>query len=168
MLHAAIRAGLKNSDGRARGQLSDTFKLLSLEDVRALGPDILAAIKESAPANTMFADGIRDAGLNVLAKYHFREAMALCLDTMEIETWGKGRRITSHLKILQSYGGAAKEVLPQLDKLDKELRQHRESKMLATQLELLRDVRSAIVAATEQPELRTLAPAPPKGGPENK
>ena len=168
MLHTAIRAALKNPDSRARGQLSDTFKLLSLEDVRALGPDILAAIKESAPANTMFADGIRDAGLNVLAKYRFREAMALCLETMEIETWGKGRRITSHLKILQSYGGAAKEVLPMLDKLDKDLRKHRESKMLAPQIELLQEIRSAIVAATEQPELRTLAPVPPKGGPENK
>jgi hypothetical protein len=168
MLHTAIRAALKNSDSRARGQLSETFKLLSLEDVRVLGPDILAAIKEPAPANTMFADGIRDAGLNVLAKYHFREAMTLCLETMEIETWGKGRRITSHLKTLQSYGGAAKEVLPMLDKLDKNLRQHREAKMLAPQIELLQEVRSTIVAATEPTELRTLAPAPTKGGPENR
>ena len=162
MLHTAIRAALKNSDSRARGQLSETFKLLSLEDVRALGPDILAAIKEPAPANTMFADGIRDAGLNALAKYRFREAMTLCLETMEIETWGKSRRITSHLKTLQSYGGAAKEVLPMLDKLDNELQRHREAKMLAPQIALLHEVRSAIVAATEQPELRTLAPVPPK------
>ena len=168
MLHTAIRAALKNPDSRARGQLSETFKLLSLEDVRALGPDILAAIKESAPANTMFADGIRDAGLNVLAKYHFREAMALCLETMEIETWGKSRRITSHLKTLQSYGGAAKEVLPLLDKLDKDLRKHREAKMLAPQIELLQEVRSAIVTATEQPELRTLAPVTPTDVPDNR
>lgn len=32
MLHTAIRAALKNSDSRATGQLSERFKLLSLED----------------------------------------------------------------------------------------------------------------------------------------
>jgi hypothetical protein len=142
--------------------------MLSFEDIEPLLPAILEASAKPAPSGEMFADGIRDAGLNVLAKYHFREAMTLCLETMEIETWGKGRRITSHLKTLQSYGGAAKEVLPMLDKLDKNLRQHREAKMLAPQIELLQEVRSTIVAATEPTELRTLAPAPTKGGPENR
>jgi hypothetical protein len=163
MLYTAIRAVLKNPDGRARGWLSDTFKLLSLEDVLALGPDILAAIKKPAPANTMFGDVIREAGLNALAKYRFREAMTLCIETMEIESWGKRRRITSNLKILKSYGGAAKEVLPLLDKFEKDLRQHREAKALAPQIELLREVRSAIETATEQPAPRSLTPARPRG-----
>ena len=46
---------------------------LTLEDVQAQGPEILAAKRERAPADTMFGNELRMASVNVLAKYRFKE-----------------------------------------------------------------------------------------------
>ena len=52
--YPAIRAVCESSNGRARCQLVGTINNLPLEDVQALGPDLLAAIEKMAPADTMF------------------------------------------------------------------------------------------------------------------
>jgi hypothetical protein len=156
-LMKAVRAGLQNEDGRARGSLGTVYENLTYEQIKPLLPAIHKAIIEPAPSGIMFADGIRLKGLELLAKNHIREGMTLCLDIMDIQRWGKSRRITECLKALQVYGGAAKPLLPKLEELEKQLQSHREAKMLQPQTELLRQVAAAIKADENPPKLRSIA-----------
>ncbi len=61
-LYKAVRAGLKNEDGRARGSLSSVYRNLSAQEIKPLLPAIYLAITEPAPSGEMFADGIRVEG----------------------------------------------------------------------------------------------------------
>lgn len=116
LLYPAIRAISRNADGMARSQLYQTFeKHLTIEDVRALGSDILIAIDEPAPADTMFGNEIRMAGLKALAKYHFKEGIRVSVKFAQTQSdHGSEKRTGEILKLLESYGIAAKEVLPDL------------------------------------------------------
>ncbi|MEE8450879.1 MAG: hypothetical protein V3R99_03160 [Thermoguttaceae bacterium] len=119
-------------------------------------PAIHQAIVEPSPSGVMFASGIRLSGLKLLAKHRVKEGIPLCLKTMDIENWGKRSRITGCLKILQSYGAAAREIMPELKQLEQQLLNHREAKGLTPQIELLRQIMADAEAATEMPELRSI------------
>jgi hypothetical protein len=155
-LYAAVRAGLRNQDGRARGSIGSVYGKLRFEEVRPLLPAIHRAIVEPAPSGIMFASGIRLEGLKLLARFRIREGMPLCIDIMEIEKWGKRHRITSCLNILAQYGGAAKPVLPKLRDLGTRLRKHWEAKGLKPQIDLVDKIIADIEAATDAPELRSM------------
>jgi hypothetical protein len=71
----------------------------------------------SRNCNEMFADGIRLAGLNLLARRHIREGMPLCLAVIEPNRWGSGKRLEPCLESLVLYGTHAKAMLPQLQQL---------------------------------------------------
>ena len=101
-LYAAVRAGLVNDDGRARGTLASVYENLTYEEIGPLLPAVYQAVLEPAPSGIMFADGIRLAGLEILAKHRIKEGMPLCLDLMDIERWNKKKRITRCLTILQT------------------------------------------------------------------
>jgi len=68
-------------------------------------------------------------GLDLFAQYRIREGMALCIEVMGINQWGKNARIPVALDALEVYGGAAKAVLPELRELEKGIRAHREKAM---------------------------------------
>jgi hypothetical protein len=129
MLNAAVERVLKNDDGRARGTVPSVYKQLSYEEIKPLLPAIHASIEQQAPSGVMFAGGVRLKGLKLFAQYRIKEGMALCLQVMEINKWGKHARIPALLDILEEYGPAAKEVLPQLRELEKGILAHREKSM---------------------------------------
>lgn len=157
LLYAAVKAGLRNEDGRARGSIGSVYKNLTYEEIEPLLPFIYQAIVEPAPSGIMFADGIRLSGLEILAKLRIQEGMALCLDLMEIDRWGKAHRITACLKALQAYGGAAQPLLPRLAELEKQLLAHPEAKSLQPQIELVRET-MAVIQADQQPQkLRSMS-----------
>jgi hypothetical protein len=104
----------------------------------------------------MFADGIRVAGLELLAKHKIREGIPLCLDVMQIQNWGKARRIPRCLKALESYGAAAKPLLPQLRQLKKDLVKHREAKKLVTHTERVQAIIKNLETTTERLKLRSI------------
>ena len=52
-LYKAVRAGLKNQDGRARGSIGSVYRNLSAEDIKPLLPAIYQAIIEPAPSGEM-------------------------------------------------------------------------------------------------------------------
>ncbi len=160
LLYAAVRAGLRNQDGRARGALGTVYQNLSYEEIEPLLPAIHQAVVEPAPSGIMFADGIRLSGLEVLAKHRIEEGMTLCLDIMEIDRWGKQRRITRCLEILQTYGGAAGPLVPELEEIERQLRAHREAKTLASQIDLVRQTIDVIKADQDPPTLRRLERMP--------
>ena len=157
LLYAAVKAGLRNEDGRARGSIGSVYRNLSYEEVEPLLPTIYRAVIEPAPSGIMFADGIRLRGLEILAKHHIKEGVSLCLDVMEIQRWGKRDRITKCLEILQTFGGAARPTLPGLAQLEEQLLAHREAKGLQPQIDLVRQTMAAIETDKHPPVLRSLS-----------
>jgi hypothetical protein len=154
LLRKAVTAGLQNQDGRARGHIGNIYQQLSFEEIQPLLPAIHEAVVKPSPSGIMFADGIRLSGLELLAHHRIREGMALCLDVMDIERWGKKNRITSCLKTLASYGGAAKPLLPRLRQLEKDLTNHSEAKGLQPVIDQINSLIEEIESANESVELR--------------
>jgi len=117
-LYTAVRAGLKNQDGRARGSIGSVYRNLSLEEIKPLLPAIHEAIVQPAPSGEMFADGIRVEGLRVLAQHHIEEGMAACVKyTREQNPWASQKRTPEIMKILLGYGSQAKATIPELEKI---------------------------------------------------
>jgi Family of unknown function (DUF6288)/HEAT repeats len=119
-LGKAVRAGLTNEDGRARGMLSSVYRNLSLEEIRPLFPAIIAAVRELAPSGIMFGNGIRTAGLQLLARHHVAEGLDLAVYyARHQKAHGSKRRIGGVMKCILAYGAHAKRVLPELRELAK-------------------------------------------------
>ncbi|NQU21773.1 MAG: HEAT repeat domain-containing protein, partial [Candidatus Nealsonbacteria bacterium] len=156
LLRDAVRAGLRNQDGRSRGTVGGIYQQLTYEEIKPLLPAIHEAIVVPAPSGIMFASGVRLRGIAILAKHRIREGMPLCIQIMEIDKWGKKSRIAQCLKILGTYGAAAKPVLSQLRQLEKDLLAHREARMLKPVIEQAQALIKEIENATGTVELRSM------------
>ena len=156
LLRKAVVAGLQNQDGRARSAVGGAYRFLSYEDIKPLLPAIHRAIVEPAPSGIMFASGVRLSGIEVLAKHRIREGMALCLQVMEIDKWGKRDRIGRCLKTLAQYGGSAKPVLPELRQLQTDLEAHSEARALKDLIDQLKGLIIKIETGADSVELRDL------------
>jgi hypothetical protein len=153
LLLRAIRAGLENPDGRARGEIGKVYDQLTFREIRPLLPAIRASIAERAPSGVMFADGIRIAGLKLLAKHRIREGLALCLELMKEDRWGRHHRIKAGMDVLAQYGGAAKSMLPELRAYEKTLRKDFGREKLAKRFQ---DLIKKIKNAGSGPDLRSM------------
>ena len=131
--------------------------MLSFAEIEPLLPAILDAAAKPAPSGEMFADGIRLAGLEILAAHHVAEGITACtFYLLNQNIWASQIRTPEILKILVSYGAHAKSVLPELkqaaetfDKGEKGFPAHMSAGKAA-------DVRKAIAeieAASETPKL---------------
>ena len=155
LLREAVAAGLKNQDGRARGEIGGIYQQLDYQQIKPLLPAIRDAVAVMAPSGIMFASGIRIAGLQVLEKYHIRQGMALCLKVMSPHKWGQGQRIPKCLAILARYGAAAKPLLPQLREEQKQFQTSHDRKETKVQ-KAFRETIEKIQNATTGPQLRDL------------
>ncbi len=157
LLLAAIKTLLQNEDGRIRGLLNRVYSKLEPKEVAALLPDIVEAIRKPAPSGEMFADGIRLAGLDLLAALRIREGMELAVDLMEPDRWGQGNRIPRCAAALGRYGGQAKALLPRLREIRESIirKDRKEKEKNATAVALEKCI-TAIEAAATAPELRSL------------
>jgi hypothetical protein len=91
---------------------------LTLEDVQALAPDILAAVKTRCPADTMFGNEIRTGGFRALTKYHFQEGIEAGVIFAKTQGGhGSESRTGEIMKEIITYGTAAREALPGLREL---------------------------------------------------
>lgn len=155
-LYKAVRAGLKNQDGRARGSIGSVYGRLTLEEIKPLLPAILEAIVQPAPSGEMFADGIRVEGLRILAQHHIEEGMqALVSYTRDQNPWESQIRTPELMKILLTYGTHAKVAIPELTKIanyfakdEKDFPPH----LMRMKAKSVRDTIAAIEATTETPE----------------
>ncbi len=117
-LYKAVRAGLKNQDGRARGSFGSVYRNLSLAEIRPLLSAIHEAIVQPAPSGEMFADDIRVEGLRVLSQHHIEEGMSALVNyTRDQNPWNSQNRTPEIMKILVTYGSHAKAVIPELKKI---------------------------------------------------
>ncbi len=117
-LFASVRELIRVDDGRARGQVAWLYKKMRFEDLKPILPDILWAVENSSPSGIMFAAGIRDAGLKLLADNHVEEAIPLLAQyARDQQQWGSQKRMVQIMSMLEGYGVHAKRVLPELKAL---------------------------------------------------
>jgi hypothetical protein len=163
LLYPAIRVVSRNADGMARAKLRGYFQNnLTVDDVQALGPDIVAAVNSPSPADKMFSNEIRMGGFKALTKYHFKEGIAAGIIFAQTQGGhGSERRTGEIMQELVKYGSAARGVLPELKGLlvqfDTEVKNRRfpdgPNKLRVASVE---EAIRAIEAATTQPELRSI------------
>ncbi len=156
-LYKAVRAGLKNEDGRARGSIGSVYRHLSLEEIKPLLPAIHEAIVQPAPSGEMFADGIRVEGLRLLSQHHIEEGMnALVIYTRDQNPWESQIRTPELMKILLTYGTHAKVLIPELMKIahyfEKEEKDFPRA-LKRMKAKSVRDTMTAIEASTDAPKL---------------
>ena len=169
LLTPAVKRMLAQDDGLARSQLACVYGKLSDEELEPLWPDIVRAVERPAPSGEMFADGIREAGIQLLAKHHIKEGMRLCVAYARNQNpWGSQDRIGRILAPLKSYGAAAREVLPELKELATFCKDERDfpADLKKKKVAAVEAAIAAVeVAATHQPELRSIAPLLEKASP---
>ena len=153
LLYPAIQSVLQNQDGAARGSLGRIYGKLTDSDLVELLPAIIKAIQQLAPSNEMFGDGIRLAGLDLVSRLHIREGMPLCVSVMEVDRWGAGNRMPKCLEYLGRYGIHAKEVLPQLREIRRNLVTTERAKEQSERVKLLDKSMAAIEASTASPTM---------------
>ena len=157
-LRPAVERILKNPDARARATVKSLYHQLNYEEIEPFLPAVIRSIVEPAPTGIMFADAIRLEGLDLLARHRVKEGMELCLEILDLDSWGKRNRILRCLKALRQYGGAAKPLLPQLQEIQVQLLKHRERRSLAAQIDELSSLIEVLENAPEENEaLRSLS-----------
>ena len=156
-LYKAVRAGLKNQDGRARGSIGSVYRNLSFEEIKPLLPAIYQAIIEPAPSGEMFADSIRVEGLRLLAQHHIEEGISACVKyTRDQNPWESQDRTPVLMKILLTYGTHAKSVIPDLTRLADYFEKKEKDfpkELMIMKAKCVRETIRAIEASTDYPEL---------------
>ena len=156
-LYKAVKAGLKNQDGRARGSIGSVYGNLSAEDIKPFLPAIYQAIIEPAPSGEMFADSIRVEGLRLLAKHRIEEGISACVKyTRDQNPWASQERTPELMRILLSYGTHAKAVIPELTRIADYFEKDEKdfpAKLMVMKAKCVRETISAIQASTDSPEL---------------
>lgn len=156
-LREAIRAGLKNEDGRARGSIGSIYGNLSREQIKPLLPAILQAVVEPAPSGVMFAAQVRLEGLRVLANHQVKEGIAACVDYVgDQNPWASEKRTPQILKVLEQYGAAAQPFIPQLEKIATDFADGEPdfpNRLSQQKAAMVRETIATIKAASEQPDL---------------
>jgi hypothetical protein len=156
-LYAAVRVGLANEDGRARGSIGSVFRNLSYEEIEPLLPAIYQAVVEPAPSGIMFADEIRIEGIRLLAKHRVQEGIDACVAyTRTQNPWASEKRTPELMQALLGYSGHAKSTIPELRRIADYF--ENEEKDFPRELSLdkaqaVRETIRAIEASQEYPEL---------------
>ena len=166
LVRAAVQVVSRNPDGMARATLRGFFEnKLTLEDVQALAPDLLAAVKTECPADTMFGAEIRMGGFNALVKYHYREGIEAGIIFAKTQGGhGSERRTGEIMKSLMTYGAAAKSAIPGLKELIVALNDQCKAgefpggELNQRRVSAVENAIKFIESATDQPELRSIGP----------
>jgi len=112
LLYPAVRAGIKQPAGMWRAKLDGFVQdRLTLEDVKALMPELLEDAHLEGPCDRMFTVTPPAAAMNVLAKYRIQEGIEVCFG--HVAYWGSIMGATAINRLAQ-YGEAARWTLPHL------------------------------------------------------
>jgi hypothetical protein len=156
-LYQAVRAGLKNQDGRARGDISSVYQQLSADEIEPLLPAILQAVEEPAPSGEMFADEVRVEGLRVLAKHRIKEGLAAGVKyTRDQNPWASEHRTPELMKILLTYGTHAQAFIAELTNIANYFDHDEQDfprELMTMKARSVRETIRAIEASMDTPEL---------------
>ena len=157
LLCKAVRAGLRNQDGRARGSIGSVYRNLSAKEIKPLLPAIYQAVIEPAPSGEMFADSIRVEGLRLLAKHRLEEGIRACVNyTRDQNPWDSQERTPELMKVLLSYGAHAKSVIPELTKIADYFEKEEKDfppELMIMKAKCVRETIRAINVSKESPQL---------------
>ncbi len=164
LLYPAVRAVSLNPDGMARASLKEFFdRRVSADDVVAMAPDILAALKNPCPADTMFGNEIRMGAFKALTKYRFQEGIEAGVQFAKTQGGhGSENRTGEIMKEIIPYGAAAKPVIPALQELiamfNEEVAQQKYpgGALNHRRVGAVEDAIKAIQEATTQPEMKRI------------
>lgn len=160
LLYEAVRSGLRNEDGHARGGISSVYANLSFDELKPLMPEIHRAILEKAPSGIMFDGQVQTAGLDLFSRHGVSEGIELLADYVRLQkAHGSQNHIVTLLGMLKRYGAHAQRAIPRLEKAIHYF-EHEEPdfpKALSLQkAEAVREAIREIRAMTDKPELREL------------
>jgi hypothetical protein len=111
LLYPAVRAGIKQPAGMWRGQLSNFVQTwLTLEDVKALAPNLFEEVTLEGPCDRMFTMAGPYMAMSALSKYHIAEGIDLCMGKTSFWGWDAA----AAFDFLKPYGEAARQMLPDL------------------------------------------------------
>jgi len=116
LLHTVVQRLLLQDDGLGTFGVRSVFKTLSTEELKSMTPTLVKVGAETAPSGEMFAQEIRICAIRFLAENKIPEGMQVCIEYARTQN-GWGSRTIEVLKMLQTYGPAARPVLPQLKEL---------------------------------------------------
>jgi hypothetical protein len=126
-------------------------------------------VESSSPADTMFNNVIRMAGLKALTKYHFEEGIAAAIGLAKTQGGhGSESRTGEIMEMITGYGSAAKPQIPALRELIASLNAEVErgefpgGELNARRVGAVEDAIKAIEAAENHPPLRSIKSASPK------
>jgi len=157
LLRPALQTVLQNEDSVARGSIATILNKLNERELALLLPEIIKATEKLAPSNEMFADGIRLAGLDLLAKHHIAEGLPLCMTVIEPDRWGSGRRYQPALASLSRYGANARHLVPELQKMLAVMSKPRKGGEVDPNVVALEKAIADILADKNPPKLQTAA-----------
>jgi HEAT repeat protein len=115
VLIPVLKQMLATDDGLVRAQIGYLYSKLSDKELDQLWPDIVRAVEKGAPSGEMYANEVRVAGVNLLAKHHIREGIGAIVRYARAQTdWASENRTPVIMAALKTYGSAAKDQLPAL------------------------------------------------------
>lgn len=156
-LLAAVRAGLRNEDGRTRGSFSSVYSNLTFEELRPLLPAIHQAILEKSPSGIMFDGQIQAAGFDLFSKHHVSEGIELLADYVRlVKPHGSQNQVPVLLGMLKRYGAHAQRAIPRLEKAIHYFENEEEDfpkKLSLQKAEAVRETIREIREMTDKPEL---------------
>ncbi len=117
LLYQAVRSGLQNEDGHARGAFSSVYSNLSYDELKPILPAIHRAILEKSPSGIMFDGQIQSAGLDLFSRHRVSEGIELLADYVRLQKpHGSQKHIVVLLEMLKRYGAHAQRAIPRLEK----------------------------------------------------
>jgi hypothetical protein len=164
LLLPALRVAMQLPTGYARSQISNFIGNLTVEEAQTLGSHLLEAVSTVSPADTMFSNVIRMEGVKTLTKYHFKEGITAAVDLAKTQgRHGSESRTGEIMKMVTAYGTAARPQIPALRELIASFNSEVECGLFPggelnnQRVGAVEEAIKAIEAATDQPELRSLA-----------
>ena len=118
LLIPALKAMLGNTNGYCRTTASSVYDDLSEDDLKQLWGDIYYATRFPAPSGSMAADGVRVAGVRILAEHRTREGLELGgkhILGIPDKMWGTYGRLSGTIPAVQVYGQGVKEYFPVIE-----------------------------------------------------
>lgn len=161
----ALRAVAPNPDTMACATLREFFETRAIgEDIVALAPDILAALKTPSPADTMFSNEIRMSTFKALTRLRFQEGIEAGIDFAFTQS-GHGSEVRTGevMKEIIPYGSAAQPFIPRMRELSVRFNKEVEDVAFPSgglnqqRVGAVEDAIRAIQSATDAPKMRTLS-----------
>ena len=137
LLYSGITKLLHDPSGRTRGSGAYAFQFFNRDDVAAMAQGIYHAVETRSLGYKMFEDLPRARGLGLMARFHIKEGIPLCIETLGLGRWGGGERFHARFQTLQAYGGHAKPYLPQLIELRKKFKPGAQRDMLEEAIKVI-------------------------------